>query len=33
LFSDLQRHVRALAAHPRSHVPMAPPEKRQSFAH
>ena len=25
LFSDLQRHVRALSAHPRSHVPMAPP--------
>ena len=29
LFSDLQRHVRVLAAHPRSHVPMAPPDKRQ----
>ena len=24
LLTDLQRHVRALAAHPRSHVPLAP---------
>jgi glutamate decarboxylase len=33
LLSDLQRHVRILAAHPRSHVPLAPADKRQSFAH
>jgi glutamate decarboxylase len=33
LLSDIQRHVRALAAHPRSHVPLAPADKRQSFAH
>src|SRR5450631_1102185 len=33
LLSDLQRHVRALAAHPRSHVPLAPADKRESFAH
>jgi glutamate decarboxylase len=33
LLSDVQRHVRVLAAHPRSHVPLAPAGKRQSFAH
>ena len=33
LFSDIQSHVRTLAAHPRSHVPLAPADKRQSFAH
>jgi glutamate decarboxylase len=33
LLSDLQRHVRALAAHPSSHVPLAPADQRQSFAH
>jgi glutamate decarboxylase len=33
LLSDIQRHVRTLAAYPRTHVPLAPPDKRQSFAH
>jgi glutamate decarboxylase len=33
LLSDIQRHVRMLAAYPRTHVPLAPPDKRQSFAH
>jgi glutamate decarboxylase len=31
--SDLDHHWRALAAHPGSHVPLAPEGKRQSFAH
>ena len=33
LLSDIQSHVRTLAAHPRSHVPLAPPGERESFAH
>jgi len=33
LLSDIQRHVRMLSAYPRTHVPLAPPDKRQSFAH
>lgn len=33
LLGDIKRHVRNLAAHPRSHVPLAPPDERQSFAH
>ncbi|HWG60386.1 MAG TPA: glutamate decarboxylase [Streptosporangiaceae bacterium] len=31
--ADLRRHSRALGAKPRSHVPFAPQEHRQSFAH
>jgi glutamate decarboxylase len=31
--ADLERHWRALAAHPRAHVPLAPAGARQSFAH
>ena len=31
--SDVDHHWRALAAHPGSHVPLAPEGKRQSFAH
>jgi glutamate decarboxylase len=33
LLGDLHRHVRALAAHPNRHVPLAPEGHRQSFAH
>ena len=33
LLGDIKQHVRNLAAHPRSHVPLAPPDERQSFAH
>jgi glutamate decarboxylase len=31
--ADLHRHVRALAAHPHSHVPLAPEPVRHGFAH
>jgi glutamate decarboxylase len=31
--ADLRQHSRALAAHPHSHVPLAPEPDRQSFAH
>ena len=31
--ADLDRHSRALAAHPRAHMPLAPPRFRQAFAH
>jgi glutamate decarboxylase len=31
--ADLEDHSRALAKHPQEHVPLAPPEDRQSFAH
>jgi glutamate decarboxylase len=31
--TDLDRHSRALAAHPRAHVPLAPEGARRSFAH
>jgi glutamate decarboxylase len=33
LLGDLHQHVRALAAHPNRHVPLAPEPHRQSFAH
>ena len=33
LVSDVQQHVKALAAHPGGHIPLAPKGKRQSFAH
>jgi glutamate decarboxylase len=33
LLSDLRHHVRALAAHPHSQVPLVPPAERHSFAH
>jgi glutamate decarboxylase len=33
LLSDIRRHSRALAEHPRSHVPLAPEDLRQPFAH
>jgi glutamate decarboxylase len=33
LLADLDRHCRALAAHPRAHAPLAAPGARQSFAH
>jgi glutamate decarboxylase len=33
LLNDIKSHVRTLAAHPRSHVPLAPASERQSFAH
>jgi glutamate decarboxylase len=33
LLSDMRKHVKALTAHPRGHVPLAPEGKRQSFAH
>jgi glutamate decarboxylase len=33
LLSDLQHHVKALAAHPGAHIPLAPKGKRESFAH
>ena len=31
--SDLDRHWRALAAHPHDRAPLAPEGKRQNFAH
>ena len=31
--ADLDRHSRALAAHPRAHMPLAPQRYRQAFAH
>jgi glutamate decarboxylase len=31
--ADLQRHCRALAAHPQAHTPLAPEPFRQGFAH
>ncbi len=33
LVSDMQHHVKALSAHPGSHIPLAPKGKRESFAH
>ncbi len=33
LLSDLEHHVKALRAHPGSHIPLAPKGKRSSFAH
>jgi glutamate decarboxylase len=31
--ADLRHHIKALAAHPHSHVPLAPEPDRQAFAH
>ncbi len=33
LLEDIRRQSHALAAHPRSHAPLAPPDARQPFAH
>jgi glutamate decarboxylase len=33
LLSDLEHHIKALRAHPGSHIPLAPKGKRSSFAH